>query len=572
LTSHGAQRINDAMIKAVFCFCLLTTGVLALDTLRPEQLKPGMKGYGLSVFKGTAPERFEAEIIGVLKNALPKQDMILVRLSGAQLEKHRTIAGMSGSPVYIEGKLIGAIAYGWIFENEPILGVTPIHNMLAQLDKKPGTPAGNPAPLSAGNFGAPRPLVTPLALGGFSQRIVEMFADQFERYGLLPVAGGGSTGLEKRRQTRLEAGGSIGIELIRGDLNATGVGTVTYVDGDRILAFGHPFFQAGEISAPAVEAEVHTILSSSMQSFKLASGVADAGALVGDWQSCIVVNGKGRAAMIPVRVDVANRETGDRETYRLEIADNPALSPLLAQLAIAQAVQGASGSSRETTVQMELEAELALEGPATRTLRIANTFFNPQGGLLSGAMFQPVAALFHTPFGDPKVKRIDVRVRAEQTRQTAEIKRAFFSKAQVERGERVLLTALLKPFGQEEIAKTFEIDVPAATDSMRFLSVVVMAGNDAPADIAPPDSMPDFLDAIEKSHPATDLVALVQTPTQGLQYRGKLLKKLPASVVNVLGDESRRDINLAADTQQLVVSTPWVLSGQATARVPIRQE
>ena len=544
----------------------------AADTLRPEQLKPGMKGYGLSVFKGTQPERFEVEIIGVLKNALPKQDMILIRLSGAQLERHKVIAGMSGSPVYIDGKLIGALAYGWTFENDPIAGVTPIHNMLAELDKKPGGTTGITTPLATGNFGTPRPLLTPLAFGGFSQSTVGLFADKFEKLGLFPVAGGGAAGNENRKTSRLEPGGSIGVELIRGDFNATGVGTVTYVDADKILAFGHPFFLAGQISAPAVEAEVHTIMSSVQRSFKMASTVADAGALVGDWQSCIVVDRKGKATMIPVSVEVANRETGDHETYRLEIAENPALSPLLAQMAVAEAVQAASGSSRETTVHVKLDVELLADGGKPRTVSVTDTFFNPEGGLLNADFLEPIAVVFHTPFGDPKIKRLTVRVQAEQVRQTAEIKRAFFDKAELERGEHVQLNVVLKPFGQPEITKSIEIEVPAATDSMRSLAVTVLGGNDAPPDIAPPDSMNDYLDAFEKSHHATDLVALVQTPSQGLQYRGKLLKKLPASVLSVLDDDSRRDINTAADLQQLVAPTAWVLSGQAAVRVPIRQE
>jgi hypothetical protein len=563
------------MMRCLSLLLLCGVGLLdarAVETLRPEQLKPGLKGYGLSVFKGTQPERFEVEIIGVLKNALPKQDMILIRLSGAQLERHKVIAGMSGSPVYIDGKLIGALAYGWTFENDPIAGVTPIHNMLAELDKKPGGTTAIASPLATGNFGTARPLLTPLALGGFSQSTLDLFADRFEKLGLFPVAGGGAAGHQPRKTSRLEPGGSIGVELIRGDFNATGVGTVTYVDADKILAFGHPFFLAGQISAPAVEAEVHTILSSVERSFKMASTVADAGALVGDWQSCIVVDRKGKASMIPVSVEVSNREAGDHEMYRLEIVENPALSPLLAQLAVAQAVQAASGSSRETTVHVGLEVELLADGTKPRTLSLTDTFFNPEGGLINMDYLQPIAGIFHTPFGDPKIKRLAVRVQAEQVRRTAEIKRAYFDKAELERGEHVQLHVVLKPFGQPEITKSIEVEVPASTDSMRALAVTVLGGNDAPPDVAPPDSMNDYLDAFEKSHHATDLVALVQTPSQGLQYRGKLLKKLPASVLSVLDDNSRRDINASADLQQLVAPTDWVLSGQATVRSPIRQE
>ncbi len=546
----------------------------AVETLRPEQLKPGMKGYGLSVFNGTKPERFEVEVLGVLKNAFPKQDMILIRMSGANLEKTKIIAGMSGSPIYINDKLIGALAYGWSFENDPLAGVTPIHNMLAELDKKTGSSSSAlPAPRSTlpDDFTTPRPLLTPLSLGGFSPRTIELVSQKLQRFGLLPIAGGGGSGdssAELRQPlARIEPGSALGVQLIRGDLNATAVGTATYVDKNKILAFGHPFFQGGRVEAPAVLAEVHTIMSSLAISFKMATGIAEVGSMVGDWQSCIVADTKVKAAMIPVAVQVVNPDTGDSERYAMEVIDNEAFSPLLVQMAIAEAIAVTSGSSQETTVRVALEAELS-----DRTVRVTDTFFNPAGGLLDPDSLAPLVGIFSTPFGHPTVKRISVNVAATLTRQTAEIKRAYFSKSQVERGEHVSLSVVLKPFGQPEITRTIEIEVPAASDLMRELNVSVLAGANAPADIAPPDSLNDFLDAIQKRHRSTELVALVQSPTQGLQYRGKLLKRLPASALAVLDDSSRTDVINAADIQQLVLPTDWVLTGQASARVPIRQE
>lgn len=567
-------------MKRVFFALLLAVSVTpsapALDTLRPEQLKPGMKGYGLSVFKGTEPERFDVEIIGVLKNAFPKQDMILIRLAGAQLEKHKVIAGMSGSPIYIDDKLIGALAYGWNFQNDPVAGVTPIHNMLAQLNtvqpKRASSASVAPVTptLVAGrdDLAAPRPLLTPLSLGGFSPRVIEMIAEKFRPFGLLPVAGGGgSSGVASLPRGHIEPGGAIGVELIRGDLNATAIGTATYVDKNRILAFGHPFFLGGTVEAPAVQAEVHGILSSMAESFKLASSVADVGSMVGDWQSCIVADTKRKADMIPLAIHVTNRDTGQTEQYQMEIIRNEAFSAMLTQVAIAQAVFAASSSSGDTTAHIAIRAELT-----GRTLDFSDTFFNPAGGLLDQSALMPLVQLFNTPFGDPTVKRIDVTVDASLTRQTAEIKRAYFSKSEVERGEHVPLHVVVKPFGQPEITKTIEIEVPAATDSMRVLAVTVVAGDDAPADVAPPDSLDDFLDALQKRHRSTELVAVVQSPGQGLQYRGKLLKNLPASVRTVLDDSSAGTVVNNADIQQLVAPTDWVLSGAATVRVPIRQE
>jgi len=584
-------------IVALLLLSLLSSWrpALAVATLRPDQLTAGMRGYGLSVFSGTKPQRFDVEIVGVLKNTFPKQDMILIRMSGANLEKHKVIAGMSGSPIYVDDKLIGALAYGWSFENDPMAGVTPIQNMMAEL-KRPvtnhrttftGPVLSDTAPTTlfdlpdaalvraSDDFSAPRPLLTPLSLAGFSPRVLEWVAPKFEQWGMIPVAAGGAaTSPLPLRSGDIEPGGALGVQLIRGDMNATAVGTATYVDKNRILAFGHPFFMGGTVQAPAVSAEVHTIMSSLAVSFKMATPVAEIGSMVGDWQSCIVADAKVRAKMIPVSVDVANHSTGQRDHYALEVMDNQAFSPRLVVMAIAEAVSAGSSSSQDTTTRVAVDAELAplKAGRPSRTISIANTFFNPAGGLLDMDALLPLVAAFNTPFGSPDVKRIEVKVDAALTRQTAEIKRAYFDKAEVERGEVALLSIVLKPFDQPEVTRTIPIKVPADTDAMRHLTVTVLAGGNAPPDVAPPDSLDDFLDAIQKAHRNTDLVALVQTPTQGMQYRGKLLKKLPPSVVGILEDSSASDRSAAADVLQLVEPTDWVLSGQATVRVPIRQE
>ena len=574
----------------------MLASALAVDTLRPEQLRPGMKGYGLSVFKGTRPDRFDVEVVGVLKNVLPKQDMVLIRMSGADLEKHKVIAGMSGSPVYIDDKLIGALAYGWMFENEPLAGVTPIHNMMAQLTRPfvpPSTvtasislarPSSTPAmfalpngafPRAADDFDTPRPLQTPLSFGGFSPRVIERFASKFTDFGLMPVAAGGAgSATLPRRSGAIEAGGSIGVELVRGDWNATAVGTATYVDRNRILAFGHPFFQGGSVQAPAVLAEVHTIMSSLERSFKLATPVAEIGSMVGDWQSCIVADATVHAKMVPVSIDAANRDAGQSEHYDVEVMDNQMLTPLLVVMAVAQTVSAASGSSQDTTARISVSAELGptKSGGLPRTITVDDTFFSTGGGLLDMEALMPLIAMFNTPYGSPTVKHVTVKVEATLTRQTAEIKRAYFNKSEVERGETVPLTVVLKPFGRPEVTKTILIQVPRATDTMHYLTVTAIAGGSAPADVAPPDSLDDYLDVIQKGHRKTDLVALMPTSSQGMQYHGKLLKKLPPSVVGILDDSSTSGVTAAADIQQLVEPTDWVLSGQATVRVPIRQE
>ncbi len=555
------------------------------DTLAPNQLRPGMTGYGMSVFRGTEPERFQVEIIGVLPNALPQQDMILVRMSGANLEQHKIIAGMSGSPVYIDGKIIGAIAYGWTFENEPLAGVTPIHNMLAEIDQPmprpqaryrsglPGTAlAGLPsrpglAPPLQAELAAPQPLLTPLSLGGFSPDITSHFAGALRQFGLLPVnAGGSSVDPARRPVGKIVPGSALGIELIRGDLNAVGVGTATYVKGDRVVGFGHPLMLGGEVVAPAVQAEVHTVMSSLARSFKLASAVASAGAMIGDWQSAIVTDAGAAATMIPLEVDVRQHDTDREAAFKMEIVDHEILSPMLAQLALAQVIRSGASSSQDTMIELSLE--ILLEN---RTLELDNLYHLPTGGGIPIDALRELGRVFATPFGHPPVRQIRARATARHGRATAVIKGAYFNRADARAGDTVSLKVVVEPFESAESVITIPVTVPALPGSMQELAVVVLPGSRAPADAARPDSLATYLDAIVKQPRNTDLVAIVRQPTEGLEVRGQLLKNLPASARRVLDSGQMANVNRRTDLEHLVRPTDWVLSGHGTAQIKIRQ-
>lgn len=583
-------RHLTAVVSLALALSFSNTG-WTTDYLHPDQLQSGMKGHGLSVFKGTKPERFEVEIVGVLKNTFPKQDMILIRMSGANLEKHKVIAGMSGSPIYINGKLIGALGYGWMFENEPLAGVTPIHNMLAELNRNPITTnatgsasrAFHHAPTASGDgsrIGAPQPLLTPLSLGGFSPRVIQRVSEEFESVGLLPVAAGGVSGgasgssANARDAAAYVPGGAIGVALIRGDFNAVAVGTVTHVESDRVLAFGHPFFGGGFTRAPAMIANVQTIMSSMARSFKMAVGTRELGAMVGDWQSCIVADTSARAEMLPVAIEVANRSSGHREHYNVEVMRNPLFTARLALISILQAINVASGASDAITVSIEIEVDIAGDQPGQprRVMRLSDTTFNSTGDLISPRPLAGMVQLFHTPFGNPTIECVRAKVDAVQERRTAEIKRAYFADTELTVGKVAPLTVVLKPFGQDEVRRVIDVMVPRLPAQANMLTVTVMDGASAPPDAAPPDNLDDYLNIIGQQRRGTDLVALVPTRMQGLQYRGRTLRNLPASVHDVLNDNNATDVNPAADVQHLVVPTDWVLTGQITVRIPVKEE
>ncbi|MDA0323223.1 MAG: hypothetical protein O2923_10990 [Verrucomicrobia bacterium] len=586
--------MNFLRYLLTIAICLALTPVCdAVETLRPDELKSGMKGYGLSVFKGTRPERFEVEILGVMKNTFPGQDMILIRLSGANLELHKVIAGMSGSPIYIEDKLIGALAYGWTFENVPMAGVTPIHNMLLEMHRaadplrppgisrqgrSPELPRSRPgrAPRSTDGAVTPQRLLTPLSLGGFSPHIVEQLAAELKPFGLLPMSAGmavsGSDGDAASAPAELVPGGAIGVQLMRGDLSATAVGTITHIDGDRVLAFGHPFFSGGAVRAPAVVAEVHAVMSSLARSFKLASGGAEIGAMIGDWQSCIVADTTLRAHMIPLALAVANESTEHLHRYEMEVMDNQMFTPYLLASATAQAIASATGSSEDTTVRVSMSITLA-----DRTLKRRNTFFNPGGGVYSYQTLEPLFMIFNSPFGPPGVKGVEIDIRAELGRHTAELRRATFGRTSVRRGTRVPLLVELKPYGGPLVTQRVEIDVPAHARSLKQLQVVVAAGEMAPVDAAQPETHADFLNIVERQHASTDLVVMLRTLRNGLQVKGQLLRQLPPSAMNVLMDSApggarqfgRSSRGGVENIEQIVVPTEWVLTGQVVATIAI---
>ncbi|HEX9103844.1 MAG TPA: SpoIVB peptidase S55 domain-containing protein, partial [Polyangia bacterium] len=375
-----------------------------------SEIRAGMKGYGLTVFQGLKPERFDIRVISVLHNFLPKQDIILVQSDDPRLIHSGIVAGMSGSPIYIEGRLAGALSYGWHFAKDPIAGVTPIETMMAEL-KRPlrgrlATPVAEAAnerrtdgrrgldadgrrslddviasrretndrlaarapllarlplpPLPEG--GEPR-LVrasVPLSLAGFGAAAFAELTHALEPFHVVPLQGGGGAGRPNAAgPTRFEDGGSIAVELIRGDVSAAGTGTVTRVEGDKVLAFGHPMFNVGEIYLPIASAEIHTFMSALSSSFKMASPLKEIGSLIQDRQSGIIGDTSQRADMIPVHVRVGgpNRPVED---FHFEVVRHRFLTPMLASTVVANAAQNAASDVADATITVR--SNLAVRG------------------------------------------------------------------------------------------------------------------------------------------------------------------------------------------------------------------
>ncbi|MBI3893157.1 MAG: hypothetical protein HY303_16685 [Candidatus Wallbacteria bacterium] len=541
------------MLRLTLALALfLAVACPAADFLPVSEIKPGMKGHGLTVFSGTEPERFEAEAVAVLKNALPGQDLILVRCSGHDLEKTGIIAGMSGSPIYFDGRLAGALSYAWTFGKEPIAGVTPIASMLDDM-KRSSSPASGTTGL--------RRLSSPLLVSGFTPTLLEALKKRVGSLGLVPVLGSGSAQPGPVPPARPVPGGAIGVELIRGDWNASAVGTITHVDGDRVLAFGHPLFGLGPVAVPATGATVHTIFSSSYLSFKFASPLGSLGSLVEDRQSCIVVRRGEEPRMVPVKLRTRNVRTGRNQVFALEVVDNAKLTPSLVLESAANALDAAEATSDDLTAEVRLRARLR-DG---RELELSDRFDNGRNGPFNLASFAPFLELPDNSYAPAFLASIEADLELLPGRATAEILDAYPSVRQARAGETFLVQVAVKPYGKP--AQTLGVPVVMPAGAPEGLVRVDIDGGAAIApDLARPEDLDGLLKYVQARNRATDLVVSVEEPGRVLDHRGFHISRAPGSLRAVMGSEGQ-----IARTR-VKVPTEWILSGLASTSVELKRQ
>jgi hypothetical protein len=421
-----------ALLVAGVLSCLSGSGRAAHadDAFLPlEQVKVGQRAVGRTVFSGRTIETFDLEIVGVVPGGRTEGAMILAKGLGTRIEHSGIAAGMSGSPIYVDGKLIGALAFGWPFSRDALCGIQPIADMLEVMRHKDGKPAGGfddgpavPSEPSLPFPGVPMPpgaarAKVPLVAGGFSPNALALLAPWAEEHGfeLVPGGGGGgrattSTGgalprLDKAAALRaLEPGAAMAVDLMRGDLNLSAIGTLTYREGDRVVAFGHPFFQTGNVAYPLSLAEVTTIVASDLSSFKMGTPVEQIGTITQDRRAAVAGSVGPIPAMLPlvVRVrtggDLAQATAAPPDAYHFHLVRHRLLAPQLAGIAAVNALATAAGTLPEATWRYRLSlvlpgrAPLVLEDTATGLLQTASTRLSSPLTLLLDNPFAPFDA------------------------------------------------------------------------------------------------------------------------------------------------------------------------------------
>ncbi|MBM4043843.1 MAG: hypothetical protein FJ279_01905 [Planctomycetes bacterium] len=567
------------------------------DVMPLDEIQPGMKGYGRTVFSGTKIERFDVEVIGIQRRTTARGDRILIRMSGGPLEKTGIIAGMSGSPVYINERVIGAVAYGWQFSKEALGGVTPIVEMLGVLEAadRPAntlrtereahwfTPltfrpsemamaSGGASPFSEFSAVTLRPIHTPLVLSGFDPSVIEQLRPSLEPFGVIPVQGGGGGG-GVAKDVDFSPGAAVGVQMVRGDVSAFGTGTLTYRRGDQVLAFGHPMFQAGEVDMPMIAAHVHTVIPSVIWSTKVSEPVSVLGRIHQDRQPAIAGKMGEFARMIPCQVTVNGSQ---RETYRFEVVDSKFWTSRFFSSAASSALLATEKQMAE--VMVKVRTHVKVEG-RDKPLTVENVYFEPSSPTfpVSQATY-PVGVLLSNPFQRVRIERMEMAIDLSDVRQTATLESLAVSQRAVKPGAKVEAIVTLRPFAEPTRQEKVTLEIPE--DAMPGSQVTLVACDGAmsrsleaaraPGKFAP-TNLDQLLDVLQRVEPNTNLVVRMMLPRSGVTVRGEGLPALPSSLLSVMAFSNTSGLGPLIHEAVERVQTPWVLSGNQTMMLTVER-
>ncbi|MFP5262154.1 MAG: SpoIVB peptidase S55 domain-containing protein [Blastocatellia bacterium] len=612
------QIFATTLLMALLAAAALASDPKADPNFMPtDQVKPGMKGYGMSVFRGTKPERFEVEILGTLDGFQnPRQSIIIARLGGPLVERTSVFAGMSGSPVYIDGKLVGAVAYAFPFEKEPIAGIQPIKNMIEVIEegRKEETRTGggrasfntligraseasaepSPSQFSA-QVGARAatngqlapfvgqtivPIATPVTFSGIPQSVIDVFGQDLKKLGIMPLSGvgGGSslTPMVPATEETLTPGTSVSVQLVRGDFTVDASGTVTHRDGNQIYAFGHPWFSSGKAAWPMAESSVVTVVPNLNNSFKLAAGGNLVGSISQDRSTGVYGELGEKARMIPVSLTV-HTSRNKTETYKLEVVSDSLLTPLLTRIAIYSALTATERQVGNQTIKVG--GRISVKGQPD--IALDNSFSSANGAALFAVndVARPLAALFNSGFDALDVQGIDVELTSADSRSGGTLSRLWIDKTEVRRGESIEIQVFARHDNGSEFVERIPLTIPADAPTG---PLVIMVGDGAsmnqvemrqPAGDFVPRDLGQLIRTINKMKRNNRLYVKVLRSGTGAIVNNEEMPSLPPSVLATLGSQRTSGgytpLSIATIDEQELAPSHFVISGQQSITINV---
>ncbi|MBI2186177.1 MAG: hypothetical protein HYU37_03510 [Acidobacteria bacterium] len=618
------------MSKIFFCvlgLLLLTAAGLPAQsrTFPVDELKAGMVGIGRTVFEGDRLDEFNVHILGVLRNVIgPRRNLILARLEGGPLAQTGVIAGMSGSPVYIDGRLVGAVSYSLgQFSKEPIAGITPIDEMIeaatfaaprraaARVELQvPITPeslraslrqafswarpfADTPADvqvlggvgLEAGLGTLLRPIATPLTLGGFDAGAIDPLASAFRDQGFVPILAGSAAAQTNGSSPcrgdacvapALRPGDPVGVALMSGDLELGATGTVTAIEGTRVYAFGHPFYGLGPTQFPMTRAYVHTLLPSLASSFKIASTGEVIGTFQQDRATTIAGTLGPGPALIPVRITLTS-DRGTKKTFNMGMVNDQLFTPLLTYVSIVNTLtsyerqNGAASYVVRGTASVKKYGEVAFE----------DLFTGDQPSIGAATyVVAPINFLLRNAFEDVELERVDLEIDASEQPRSATVERVWIDGNRVRPGSKVDLKVLLRTYRGDEITRTVPVEIPASARGT--VSIMVADGTRLSQwearelQIQPLQArgLPQMIRVLNNARKNNRLYVRLLGRDGGAVVKGESLSSLPPSVMAVL--ESDRNGGSFRPLQNAVLgewelATEHAVNGSRTLSLTIEE-
>jgi hypothetical protein len=538
-----------------------------------SQVKPGMKGIAYTIFAGDTVEPIDLVVIGILPNLLgPKQDIILVELKGAKAEHSGVVAGMSGSPVYIDGKLVGALSLKFgSFVKEPLGGVTPIEQMLevrpepmkasAPMPGPDGTadasdsieqsvaeiPALKQYPVPSewtqragiGNGAAMMQIETPLIFSGVKPEVFNHFANQLAAYGMVAAPGG--TTAPQSDDANIKAGDMVGMVLVNGDLSLAASCTITLITGDRVYVCGHPLFGVGSVEMPMARGRVLATLSSSQDSTKIVNAGGVIGTIVEDRTTAVMGRMGAGPKMIPMELTLAT--PGRERKFHFGLMNNPKLTPLLIGITTMNGLIGNPMYGEGNTLRLTGEIQIAGHSPVTiENLYSPTDAFVPDGAQITATVQNIFFRIFSNPYEAAKIDRVSLRVESTPERRSAMIESAWAEKNEVQPGDELSIKVLLRPYRGAPFIQEVPIRIPpqaargttlriqvSDSDTLNRASRVFTFGPQGRL-----SGLEQLITLLNRERRNNRVYVTLLQPTPTLLVEDKELPNAPASQVNIL--------------------------------------
>ncbi|MBN2723029.1 MAG: hypothetical protein JXR95_03050 [Deltaproteobacteria bacterium] len=562
--------------------------------IKTSELKPGMKGYGLTVFSGTKPVKFDVEVISVMPKSMLNQDLILVRCSHPILKHAGVIAGMSGSPIYIKGKFAGGLGYGYGFSKDPIALLTPAEDIIKTIKrplrnvdvwgmktasrsdyfgKNKTLTARKFAKASANASNSVIPLQMAMSVSGIN---TSAFAKLFPGINSLGPVMPGATSPKNIKSPGYVPGGAVGIWLINGDINMQAIGTVTHIIGNRIAVFSHPFLTMGETRLPAGHAYIHTVIARQSSSMKLGSMLKTSGSLIKDEQATVVIDKSMDSGFVPMKVNVSSR--GESFNYNFRLARNRFITPNFINGIVRVALRRSQQNMTDLTYTIDYQIKIK----GLKTLKFTDYMSSSRGIALGYASWNGLAntmalrgeaamsLLMGNPWKRLSIESVSVKAMVVTGLNNSTIRALKVSSPVVYTNRPFKVNVVMKPEVGSEYTRSFTMKLPENFKGSRIW-LEVTSGRQTSVDEANPKNLTQLVDYITKTMDSHNLVLTIKTPDPSIGINGKMIRNIPLSVLDSLSPSTTNRKRLVRQVQlRKTLRLPEIVSGKSVIQLNVK--